>query len=68
VWAKPEEGTFHPSPPITGNRIQILILDVARYKYPPSWVNTTELWNAMDMIDSDSGKKRGYLMVRNLAL
>jgi hypothetical protein len=36
-------------------------LDVARYKYPPSWVKTTDLWNAMNTDDSDSGKKRGYL-------
>jgi hypothetical protein len=45
---------------------QFLVYDVARYKYSPSWVNTTDLWNAMNTTDSDSGKTRGYLIVTNL--
>jgi hypothetical protein len=43
---------------------RFLILDVAAYKYPPVWVSTAMLWNAMHTIDSSSGRTRGFLEVR----
>lgn len=43
---------------------QLLILDVARYKYPPVWVKAEALWNAMVDVDTESQKSRGYLIVR----
>ncbi len=43
---------------------RFLILDVARYKYPPVWVKTAELFAAMNTTDSDNeNKTRGYLVV-----
>ena len=60
-------GHFSPLAAYNEESDSFLILDVARYKYPPSWVNTTELWNAMNTLDSDSGKKRGYLVVTKLS-
>ncbi len=60
-------GHFSPLAAYHEESDSILILDVARYKYPPSWVKTTDLWNAMNTDDSDSGKKRGYLLVAKLA-
>jgi Phytochelatin synthase len=42
---------------------RFLILDVSRYKYPPVWVKTEDLWKAMNTIDSDSGKTRGFVFV-----
>ena len=43
---------------------RFLILDVARYKYPPVWVKTTELFAAMNTTDSDNeNKTRGYVLV-----
>jgi Phytochelatin synthase len=45
----------------------LLVYDVARYKYPPSWVRTKDLWNAMNTTDSDSKKNRGYLIVSKSA-
>jgi hypothetical protein len=43
---------------------RFLILDVARYKYPPVWVKTTELFAAMNTQDSDNeNKTRGYVLV-----
>ncbi|WP_172636068.1 phytochelatin synthase family protein [Synechococcus sp. PCC 6312] len=44
---------------------QVLILDVARYKYPPIWVSVQALWQAMGTIDPVSGKSRGFLVIRN---
>jgi hypothetical protein len=42
---------------------RFLILDVSRYKYPPVWVKTADLWKAMNTKDSDSGKTRGFVFV-----
>jgi Phytochelatin synthase len=39
-----------------------LILDVARYRYPPVWVGAQELWAAMRAVDAASGKSRGYVI------
>ncbi|MER3492556.1 MAG: glutathione gamma-glutamylcysteinyltransferase [Mastigocladus sp. ERB_26_2] len=42
---------------------RFLIMDVSRYKYPPVWVKTTDLWKAMNTVDSVSGKTRGFIFV-----
>ncbi|BAY43071.1 hypothetical protein SAMD00079811_06490 [Scytonema sp. HK-05] len=42
---------------------RFLIMDVARYKYPPIWVKTADLWKAMATPDSVSGKTRGFVFV-----
>ncbi|MDJ0735881.1 MAG: phytochelatin synthase family protein [Nostocaceae cyanobacterium] len=42
---------------------RFLILDVSRYKYPPVWVKAADLWKAMNTIDSDSRKTRGFVFV-----
>jgi hypothetical protein len=43
---------------------RFLILDVARYKYPPIWVKTSDLFAAMNTPDpSNDGKTRGYVLV-----
>jgi len=43
---------------------RFLMLDVAGYKYPPAWIEATELYAAMTATDLDSGKSRGFLQVR----
>ena len=41
-----------------------LILDVARYKYPPVWVKAAELFGAMNTVDKDNeSKTRGYILI-----
>lgn len=43
---------------------RFLILDVARYKYPPVWVKTVDLFNAMNTTDKDNDNKtRGYIVI-----
>jgi hypothetical protein len=37
----------------------VLILDVARFKYPPHWVSLPTLFAAMQTIDSASQRSRG---------
>lgn len=41
----------------------VLLLDVARYKYPPVWVPVAQLYQAALAVDSDSGLARGLLVV-----
>ncbi|MCX5515662.1 glutathione gamma-glutamylcysteinyltransferase [Kaistia algarum] len=43
---------------------RFLILDVARYKYPPVWVTSADLYAAMNTPDSDNGNRsRGYVLI-----
>jgi hypothetical protein len=42
---------------------RFLIMDVSRYKYPPIWVKTADLWKAMATPDSVSRKTRGFVFV-----
>ena len=43
---------------------RFLILDVARYKYPPVWVTTSDLFDSMNTPDPDNeNKTRGYVLI-----
>jgi len=42
---------------------RVLILDVARYRYPAVWVSTPDLWRAIRSIDTGSGRSRGVLII-----
>jgi len=42
-------GGYHPG------RDLVLILDVARFKYPPHWVTVSQLFKAMTFADSTTG-------------
>jgi hypothetical protein len=61
-----QPGGGHISPvaayEITSDRV--LILDVARYRYPAVWVRAEDLWRAMGTVDSSSGRSRGLLLIR----
>lgn len=43
---------------------RVLILDVARFRYPPVWVSSPDLWRAIRTIDASSGRSRGLLIIR----
>jgi hypothetical protein len=44
---------------------RFLILDVARYKYPPVWVKASDLFDAMNTTDSaNENKTRGYVLIK----
>ncbi len=60
-----QERGGHISPLAAYNEVtdRFLIMDVSRYKYPPVWVKTADLWKAMDTVDSTSGKTRGFVFV-----
>ncbi len=48
---------------------RFLILDVARYKYPPVWVKAADLFAAMNTTDAaNSNKTRGYVLVTKVVV
>lgn len=60
-----QEYTGHHSPLGAYNaaKDRVLVMDVARYKYPPTWVRTEALYKAIRTTDLVSGRSRGYLVV-----
>jgi hypothetical protein len=45
----------------------VLLLDVARFKYPPHWVSVKDLHKAMMRIDDATGLPRGYVTINKSA-
>ncbi|MFM6277494.1 MAG: phytochelatin synthase family protein, partial [Dolichospermum sp.] len=60
-----QERGGHISPLAAYNQTtdRFLIMDVSRYKYPPVWVKTADLWKAMNTVDTTSAKTRGFVFV-----
>lgn len=56
-------GHFSPLSAYHEGEDRFLIMDVARYKLPPSWVTGETLYEALAGEDPDSGKSRGFLVV-----
>ena len=50
-------GGYHPSKNL------VLIMDVARFKYPPFWVNVDDLYLSMTVRDQKSDQARGYFIL-----
>ncbi|CAD7949813.1 unnamed protein product [Amoebophrya sp. A120] len=48
---------FHPESDM------VLVLDVARFKYPPYWVSVEQLWNAMKAVDPVTKHSRGFFVM-----
>jgi hypothetical protein len=42
---------------------RFLVLDVARFRYPPYWATAADLFRAMSTFDRDAGQQRGYLLI-----
>jgi glutathione gamma-glutamylcysteinyltransferase len=57
-------GHFSPIGGYHGARDLALILDVARFKYPPHWVSVERLWRATQPIDPATGRARGFMTLR----
>ena len=60
-----QTGTGHFSP-IAGYHAKddlVLILDVARFKYPAHWISVELLWQSMNTIDPTTNKSRGFYLI-----
>lgn len=56
-------GHFSPIGAYDSKSDSALILDVAKFKYPPFWVKTSDLLASLKTIDPDSGKSRGIVQI-----
>ncbi|KAL0552773.1 hypothetical protein IC582_011898 [Cucumis melo] len=66
VFKQSGTGHFSPIGGYHGGKDMVLILDVARFKYPPHWVPLSLLWDAMKTIDDATGLPRGYMILSKL--
>lgn len=64
VLGQREGGHISPLAAYNAAADRFLVLDVASYRYPPVWVATVDLWNAMNTVDTASGRTRGFVVVR----
>jgi Phytochelatin synthase len=62
-------GHISPLAAYDGKADRFLILDVARYKYPPVWVKTADMFAAMNTPDAaNDNKTRGFVLVTAAAV
>lgn len=61
-----QQGGGHISPlaAYDASSDSVLLLDVARYRYPSVWVSVADLWQAMRTVDASAGRSRGLLLIR----
>ncbi len=60
-----QEGGGHQSPLAAYDEASdsVLMLDVAKFKYPPTWVKLPDLLASMQTVDAESGKSRGLVVI-----
>ena len=58
------DGHFSPIAAYHPETDSVLVLDVARFKYPPYWVSLTELYQSMLPVDTASNQPRGWFVLR----
>jgi hypothetical protein len=56
-------GHFSPVAAYEEKTDRLLVMDVARYKYAPWWIETPALFAAINTEDPAAGKTRGFLVV-----
>ncbi|GAA5958325.1 hypothetical protein JCM3765_004792 [Sporobolomyces pararoseus] len=56
-------GHFSPVGAYSEKDDKLLILDVARFKYPSYWISTELAYDSMVPIDDATGQPRGYVML-----
>ncbi len=58
-----DSGHFSPLGAYDEDTDRVLILDTAAYRWPPTWVGVEALFGAMNTLDSDGGRTRGWVEV-----
>ncbi|KAJ3323457.1 hypothetical protein HDV06_001734 [Boothiomyces sp. JEL0866] len=58
------DGHFSPVGGYNAENNMVLILDVARFKYPSYWVPFDILWESLFPLDSETQKPRGYSILK----
>lgn len=63
VLGQTGEGHFSPVAAYAEASDEVLILDVARFKYPPHWVPVEDLWAAMADVNPWNDQSRGFFEI-----
>ena len=58
------DGHFSPIAAMDSKTNSVLVLDTARFKYPPHWVPMELMFKALLPLDPATGLSRGYLVLR----
>ena len=61
------DGHFCPIGGYNAEAQKVLLLDTARFKYPPHWVDINLLYKAVNTHDNDNDSKRGFMMLTRKA-
>jgi len=64
VLGQTGDGHFSPIGGYHPKRDLVLLLDVARFKYPPHWVSLPLLWQAFEPLDPVTNQCRGYILLQ----
>lgn len=62
---QPKGAHFSPLGAYDTKTDTFLIMDVARYKFPPVWVRAEDLFAAMNTQDTEVPKSRGYIVIKS---
>ncbi len=57
-------GHFSPIGAYHENTDRVLLMDVARYKYPPVWVPLKNFYKSIRSIDRETGRSRGLVLAK----
>jgi glutathione gamma-glutamylcysteinyltransferase len=57
------DGHYSPIGAFHMKKGYVLVLDVARFKYPPYWVKIQDMWDAMAVNDKATNQPRGYFLI-----
>eukprot|EP00511_Aplanochytrium_stocchinoi_P009958 CAMPEP_0204862452 /NCGR_PEP_ID=MMETSP1348-20121228/2526_1 /ASSEMBLY_ACC=CAM_ASM_000700 /TAXON_ID=215587 /ORGANISM="Aplanochytrium stocchinoi, Strain GSBS06" /LENGTH=483 /DNA_ID=CAMNT_0052012403 /DNA_START=188 /DNA_END=1639 /DNA_ORIENTATION=- len=57
------DGHFSPIGGYNATADAVLIMDVARFKYPPHWVPLSLIYESMKLNDPSTGNSRGYIIL-----
>ena len=63
VLGQTGDGHFCPVGGYNAEAGMVLLLDTARFKYPPHWVNLNLLYQSVCTSDSESGIMRGFILL-----
>ncbi|KAJ3095232.1 hypothetical protein HDU97_007136 [Phlyctochytrium planicorne] len=58
------DGHFSPIGGFHEKESQVLVLDVARFKYPSYFASAEKLYESLKPIDKETGRSRGYFLLR----
>jgi hypothetical protein len=63
VLGQSGDGHFSPVAAYSEETDRCLVMDVARFKYPPYWVKVQDLYESTRPLDSMTNKSRGWFMI-----